>query len=58
MTNLTAIRHDGWTYDRQRKFLETLAETGSAVIAAEECKISPRSAYNLRNRRDGGAVGG
>jgi hypothetical protein len=55
MTNLTAIRHDGWTYDRQRKFLETLAETGSAVIAAEECKISPRSAYNLRNRRDGAA---
>jgi hypothetical protein len=53
MTHLPAIRRDGWTYPKQRQFLEALAETGSVVIAAEDCRISARSAYNLRNRRDG-----
>ncbi len=46
-------RHDGWTPERQRIFLEVLAETGSVVQACDACTLSPRSAYNLRWRRDG-----
>jgi hypothetical protein len=41
-------RVDGWTADRQTKFLQALAETGSVTQAAEFAYISPRSAYRLR----------
>lgn len=41
-------RSDGWTVDRQRRFLATLAETGSVAAAAEVAGMSARSAYRLR----------
>ena len=48
-----AIRHDGWTYPRQRAFLERLSETGVVRHACDAAEMSPRSAYNLRGRADG-----
>ncbi|MEQ1547996.1 MAG: hypothetical protein ABL918_05025 [Chakrabartia sp.] len=54
-TATPTTRHDGWTPERQRIFLEVLAETGSVVQASDACTLSPRSAYNLRWRRDGAA---
>lgn len=41
-------RHDGWTADRQRRFLTTLAESGCVTAAAESVGLTPRSAYRLR----------
>jgi hypothetical protein len=46
-------RHDGWTAERQRIFLNTLANTGSVADAAEMADITPRSAYRLRNHPKG-----
>ena len=40
----------GWSADRQRYFLETLAETGSVHHAASAARLSARSAYRLRAR--------
>ena len=40
----------GWSADRQRYFLETLAETGSVHLAANAARLSARSAYKLRTR--------
>lgn len=48
-------RHDGWTAERQRTFLSTLAETGCISEAAHAAKIAPRSAYRLRNHPEGRA---
>ncbi len=48
-------RHDGWTADRQRLFLNTLANTGSISTAADAADITPRSAYRLRNHPKGEA---
>lgn len=48
-------RRDGWTADRQRQFIETLAETGCVVTAAREAGVSARSAYRLAARPDGAA---
>ena len=47
-------RKDGWTAERQRLFLNTLANTGSVAHAAEAADITPRSAYRLRNHPNGG----
>jgi hypothetical protein len=41
-------RHDGWTAERQRTFLQALAETGSVTDAARLAGVAPRSAYRLR----------
>lgn len=41
-------RHDGWTAERQRTFIATLAETGCVSEACAEVGITPRSAYRLR----------
>ncbi|MFC3443381.1 hypothetical protein ACFOKF_19695 [Sphingobium rhizovicinum] len=49
------IREDGWSPARQRRFLETLAASGVVQLACESVRITGRSAYNLRNRRDGAA---
>ncbi|WP_062792042.1 hypothetical protein [Sphingobium chlorophenolicum] len=49
------IRVDGWSPERQRAFLETLAATGIIRSACEAAQISTRSAYALRIRRDGAA---
>ncbi len=48
-------RHDGWTAERQRIFLNTLANTGRITEAAEMADITPRSAYRLRNHPQGTA---
>ncbi|AOW24221.1 hypothetical protein AVM11_13185 [Sphingomonas melonis TY] len=46
-------RHDGWTAERQRIFLNTLANTGRITEAAEMADITPRYAYRLRNHPQG-----
>lgn len=40
----------GWSADRQRLFLNTLAETGSVHLASAAARLSARSAYRLRAR--------
>src|SRR5262245_44688414 len=50
-----AIRSDGWTPERIRIFLTTLAECGSATSAASAADISVTSAYRYRNRSEGRA---
>ena len=40
----------GWSADRQRLFIESLAETGSVHLAARSAGLSARSAYGLRVR--------
>jgi hypothetical protein len=46
----TRNRHSGWTAERQRKFIEHLALTGSVGEAAALAGVSSRSAYRLRNK--------
>ncbi|WP_332819087.1 hypothetical protein [Sphingopyxis sp.] len=41
-------RKDGWSPDRQRAFIETLADTGSVATAAQTVGMSESSAYRLR----------
>lgn len=54
--NMTEIRNDyRWTPQCQRAFVEALAFGGSVLRAAKIVGKSPRSAYNLRFRRDGAA---
>ena len=43
-------RHDGWTPDRQRAFIEALADTGSVSRAASQVNMSPEGAYYLRRQ--------
>jgi hypothetical protein len=40
----------GWCVERQRAFLEVLAETGSVHSAAAAARLTARSAYRLRAR--------
>lgn len=40
----------GWSADRQRLFLGSLAETGSVHLASAAARMSARSAYRLRTR--------
>ena len=47
------IRRDGWTAERQLRFLDELAATRSVGQAAAAAGMSRESAYGLRNRRDG-----
>jgi hypothetical protein len=46
----TRNRHAGWTAERQRKFVEHLALTGSVGEAAAIVGVTSRSAYMLRNK--------
>jgi len=46
----TRKRLAGWSADRQRLFLTTLAETGSVHLAAEAARLNARGAYRLRVR--------
>lgn len=48
-------RVDGWSPQRQRLFVETLAATGVIRAACDAVQISERAAYALRIRRDGAA---
>ena len=42
------VRHDGWTPERQRGFIEALADTGSVKAAAHRVNMTPEGAYLLR----------
>jgi hypothetical protein len=41
-------RHDGWTEEKQRRFIEVLADTGLVGLAAKEVGMTRTSAYRLR----------
>ena len=47
------IRSDGWTAERQLRFLDALACTRSIAQAATHARMSRESAYRLRDRREG-----
>jgi hypothetical protein len=47
------IRRDGWTAERQIRFLDALASTRSVVNAAASAGMSRESAYRLRTRAGG-----
>jgi hypothetical protein len=51
------IRRDGWTAERQLRFLHALARTRSVVQAAAFAGMSRESAYRLRDRREGALFG-
>jgi len=46
-------RHDGWTEERQRNFIEALADTGSVKAAAHRVNMTPEGAYLLRRHPQG-----
>lgn len=43
-------RHDGWTPERQRLFIEALRRIGMVTAAAKAVGMSPKSAYKLLER--------
>ena len=43
-------RADGWTPERQARFIGLLAETGSVAEAARRCGMGRESAWRLRRR--------
>jgi hypothetical protein len=43
-------RHDGWTPERQRAFIEALADTGSVAAACKAVDMSTVGAYHLRRQ--------
>jgi hypothetical protein len=47
-------RRDGWTAERQLRFLQVLAATHSVTRAAASVRMSRESAYRLRSRLKGG----
>ena len=46
-------RKDGFTPERQLKFIRALADTGCVEMAAHEVGMSPKSCYRLRNSPEG-----
>lgn len=48
-------RLDGWTEEKQRRFIETLADTGLVNVAARAVGMSRESAYQLRRAEHGAA---
>jgi hypothetical protein len=48
-------RLDGWTEEKQRRFIETLADTGLVNVAARAVGMSRESAYRLRRAAHGAA---
>ena len=46
----TRKRHAGWTAERQRRFIERLALTGSVGEACAAAGVASSSAYRLRNK--------
>lgn len=48
----TASRSDGWTPDRQRRFILALADHGGVAAAARHVGMTPQSANRLRKRAD------
>jgi hypothetical protein len=49
----TKIRKDGWTAERQLRFLDSLASTHSATKAARVAGMSREGAYRFLNRDPG-----
>jgi len=47
-------RHDGWTPERQRAFIEALADTGSVSTAARMVNMASEGAYALRRHPQAG----
>ena len=45
-----STRHDGWTPERQRRFVALLAELGGVAAAARAVGMTPQSANRLRRR--------
>ena len=43
-------RHDGWTPERQQRFIAALCTLGRVGAAARAIGMSPKSAYALRRR--------
>ena len=43
-------RHDGWTVERQRRFIAALADTGSVHAACKAVNMSQAGAYHLRRQ--------
>ena len=52
---LARHRINGWTAERQRTFLSSLADTGCVSVAAAAAEITPRSCYRLRRHPNGAA---
>ncbi|MDT8760367.1 hypothetical protein MZO42_16825 [Sphingomonas psychrotolerans] len=48
-------RLDGWTEEKQRRFIETLADTGLVNVACKAVGMSRASAYQLRRSPHGAA---
>lgn len=46
-------RYDGWTDEKQRRFIEVLADTGIVSLAAKEVGMSREGAYRLRRSPHG-----
>jgi hypothetical protein len=44
-------RHDGWTQERQRGFIDRLVVTGSVAKSARAVGMTPQSARSLRKRK-------
>jgi hypothetical protein len=52
-TRTPKTRRDGWTAERQLRFLAALIETKNIAKAAESAGMSREGAYRLRERCDG-----
>ncbi len=48
----TRARHDGWTPEKQHRFIEALAESGCVTEACQAVGMTTKSAYRLRTRPD------
>jgi hypothetical protein len=48
-------RHDGWTEEKQRRFIEVLADTGLVGAAAKAVGMSRETAYRLKRSVHGAA---
>lgn len=46
-------RHDGWTPERQRAFIEALADTGSVAAACKHVNMTTVGAYRIRRLPEG-----
>ena len=55
-TKSTAIRHDRWTPDRRRNFLDRVAEGHTVDAACAHVGMSKVTAYALRRRDSGFAL--
>ena len=48
-------RSDGWTEEKQRRFIEVLADTGRVALAAKAVGLSRQAAYELKRSAQGTA---